>query len=101
MDALRVGVHWSTAVSGRSHRVAQVFCSALPLSYSRADPHDWKPLAVAVLRATYEATLYVAAIKAATSGRRQVRRQCTLRPLLHVHCVRVAARDSHAALLPC
>lgn len=42
------------------HRVTQVFCSALPVSYGVRSPH-WEPLARLVLEACYEATLLAAA----------------------------------------
>ena len=60
--ALRVGVMWDTQVKPpATHRVCQVFTSALPVAYAKATKSaDWAPFASLVLRATYEATLRVA-----------------------------------------
>jgi len=64
--ALRVGVHWDTEVKGGSHRVCQVFSSALPVAYAKSvRSNDWAPFACAVLDATYVATLTVATLLAA------------------------------------
>ena len=74
---MRVGVHWDTAVRrGRRpdespHRVCQVFSSAVPCSYAKnTSSGDWAPLAKAILDATYEATLAVAALLARQRGAR-------------------------------
>jgi hypothetical protein len=68
IGALQVGVHWSTEVTlqrGESHRVCQVFSSALPLAYYKSVRSiDWEPLAKIVLDATYEATFAAAALLA-------------------------------------
>ena len=71
--ALRVGVHWNTqARPPHTHRVCQVYASALPVAYGRAArAAEWEPFARLVLRAAYEATLAVGALKARESGRRQ------------------------------
>merc|ERR1712216_919638 len=62
---LRVGVHWDTEVKGGAHRVCQVFCSALPISFGKGTKKDdWKLFATAVLNGTYEATLAAGAILA-------------------------------------
>ena len=68
--ALRVGVHWETqAKPPHTHRVCQVYASALPVAYaSSTRPADWEPFARLVLRAAYEATLAVGACKAAEAG---------------------------------
>ena len=68
---LRVGVQvgcqvtaldWGRRLVGdRDHAVTQVFGSACSVAYSRNAPAKWKPLASLVLRASYEATLLVAA----------------------------------------
>mgnify|MGYP006139351503 CR=1 FL=1 len=62
-SALRAGVHWDTATEATPpHRVAQVFCSAVPVAYARgASDADWEPLARLALEASYEATLLVGA----------------------------------------
>merc|ERR1712159_535226 len=71
--ALRVGVHWETqARPPHTHRVCQVYASALPVAYGRAArAAEWEPFARLVLRAAYEATLAVGALKARDAGRRQ------------------------------
>jgi hypothetical protein len=71
--ALRVGVHWETqARPPHTHRVCQVYASALPVAYGRAARSaEWEPFARLVLRAAYEATLAVGALKARDAGRRQ------------------------------
>jgi hypothetical protein len=71
-SALRVGVHAETQVKPPlAHRVAQVFCSALPVAYCRDKMIDelvWEPFARLVLRASYEATLAIGAGRAASSS---------------------------------
>ena len=42
--------------------MSQVFCSALPVSYSRIPPQRWEPFARLVLEGAYEATLWAAAL---------------------------------------
>ena len=70
IGALRVGVHAATqARPPLTHRVAQVFCSALPVAYIRGTHKfltdaDWE-LARVVLCGAYEATLAVGAWRAA------------------------------------
>ena len=73
--ALRVGVHWSTSVTPPyEHRVAQVYASALPCAYARGTKErDWEPFARLVLRAAYEATLAVAAVKSQEAGGARVK----------------------------
>lgn len=69
-DALRslltVGLHHDVqitdpAVSDPLH-VTQVFCSALPVAYTKLEPALWEPFARLVLEAAYEATLLAAAL---------------------------------------
>eukprot|EP00039_Didymoeca_costata_P002920 m.63827 g.63827 ORF g.63827 m.63827 type:complete len:380 (+) comp11606_c0_seq5:189-1328(+) len=68
----RVGVHWETETAkpkrggkGTGHRVCQVYCSAVPVSYVKTTPSaDWHPLASAALQAGFEGTLNVAALQA-------------------------------------
>ena len=60
---LRIGVHWDVEVTdeGAGHRVSQVYCSALPVSYNRIRKTEhWARFATLVLEAAYEATLLVA-----------------------------------------
>lgn len=68
MGALRghlaVGVHSNvdvTDVQGPGRPVVtQVYCSALPIAYTRIEGADWQPFANLVLEAAYEATLLAA-----------------------------------------
>ena len=72
--ALRVGVHWSTQVAPpRTHRVAQVFASALPIAYASGPPREWEPFARLVLRSAYEATLLAARYLSASGNNRRVK----------------------------
>jgi hypothetical protein len=65
---LRVGIHSDvevTEVAGPDrHRVSQVFCSALPIAYSRVPAAQWEPFAVLVLEAAYEATMWATVLNA-------------------------------------
>lgn len=64
-DALRVGVHWETQVKPPlTHRVTQVYASAVPVAYSNTRASDWAPFARLVLRGAYRATMAVACCKA-------------------------------------
>lgn len=77
---IRVGVQWSTEVAPPgTHRVTQVFCSALPISYWRDKGIDISytkqhhRLAIAVLRGAFKATLAVAALRANTLKKERVK----------------------------
>lgn len=79
MESLRVGVHWDTEVVRSTqgdnevspHRVAQVYCSALPIAYDyTASASDWEPFAQLVLNGLYQATLAVGSILAQQRGER-------------------------------
>lgn len=63
---LRVGVHSDVEVTdveaAHRPRVSQVFCSALPITYSPVPSAHWKPFASLVLEAAYEATLLAAVL---------------------------------------
>jgi len=63
---LRVGIQWDTEVTiaQTRHTVTQVYCSALPVSYSNHPSALWEPFARLVLEAAYEATLLVAVLNA-------------------------------------
>jgi len=65
---LRIGLHWDVEVTdSASHRrpiVSQVFCSALPIAYTRLGHANWQPFASLILEATYEATLQAAILNA-------------------------------------
>lgn len=64
-----MGVHWDTqARPPHTHRVAQVYASALPVAYANTQAADWEPFARAVLRGAYDATLSVARCKALQQG---------------------------------
>jgi hypothetical protein len=71
-DVLRrklcIGVHSdveATEATGE-HRplVSQVFCSALPVAYSRVPSSHWERFACLVLEAAYEATMWAAVLNA-------------------------------------
>ena len=71
---LRIGVQWNTEVTlpGAGHRVTQVYCSALPITYSHIPTDKWERFAQLILDATYEATLTCAALNAQHSSNRMV-----------------------------
>lgn len=71
---LRVGLHHDVEVTlnGAGHRVTQIYGSALPVAYGSGRPAQWAPFARLVLEASYEATLYAAALTAAQSGNPRV-----------------------------
>ncbi len=64
---LKVGVHRDVEVTDSisaedAHRlvVSQVFCSALPVSYTEVPPIHWRAFASLVLEAAYESTMWAA-----------------------------------------
>lgn len=59
---MRIGVQSDAQVTllGCQHRVKQVFCSALPVAYSKYPAAQWEQFARFILDAAYEATLFVA-----------------------------------------
>lgn len=59
---LKVGLQWNTEVtiSTNKHKVSQIYCSALPISYNTLPYLLWEPFARLILEATYEATFYAA-----------------------------------------
>jgi hypothetical protein len=63
-DRLRVGLHRDVEVTGIAPGllVSQVFCSALPVAYTRIPSARWRAFATLVLEAAYEATLWAAAL---------------------------------------
>jgi len=71
---LRVGIQRNTQVTldDANHRVAQVYCSAVPVTYSGLPDDLWERFARLVLEAAYEATLLAGIINAANSGNRRV-----------------------------
>jgi hypothetical protein len=72
LDVLRgklcVGIHRDVEVTDaqgqRRPMVSQVFCSALPVSYTNVAPVLWKEFASLVLEAAYEATMLAAVLNA-------------------------------------
>lgn len=65
---LHQGVQVTDAAAVDGQRVSQVFCSALPVAYSRVGAALWEPLARLVLEAAYEATLLAAAVQRRSGG---------------------------------
>jgi len=59
---LMVGVQADTeiTVGNSSHRVTQVFCSALPIAYSEIAAENWNHFPRLILDATYEMVFYAA-----------------------------------------
>lgn len=57
---LKIGIQWNSEVvfSKNKHRVSQIYCSALPVSYNIIDYYYFEPFSRLILEATYEATLY-------------------------------------------
>jgi hypothetical protein len=66
-DLIRVGLHSGVQVTDAEEAnimVSQVFCSALPVSYTNIPADRWKSFAMLVLEGAYEATLWAAVINA-------------------------------------
>jgi hypothetical protein len=59
---LKVGIQSNTEVTSsiNAHLVTQIYCSALPVSYSQIDPILFETFSKLILEATYEATFYAA-----------------------------------------
>lgn len=59
---LRIGVQWDSEVtiSENGNLITQVYCAALPISYSDIEEELWSDFAKIILEAAYEATFYVA-----------------------------------------
>jgi hypothetical protein len=78
IDALRskvrVGIQWDTQVTLNhcEHLVSQIYCSAVPVSYSRLPLPQWERLARLVLEAAYEATFAAAAIQHSKSNNKNL-----------------------------
>jgi hypothetical protein len=71
MDSITFGTQWDTQVGESApgvaieccSKVAQIYCSALPVAYNRKLPSSaWTHFATAVLQSVYEATFAVAAV---------------------------------------
>ena len=87
MDSVTFGTQWDTQVgdtpqnAGNApqpsewlHKVAQIYCSALPVAYNKAfPPSDWTHFATAVLQAAYEATFAAAAVLSRERGNDRVK----------------------------
>jgi hypothetical protein len=73
---LRVGLHKDVGVTeqraARDMRVTQVYCSALPVAYTRIPAVEWTGFASLILEAAYEATLLSAVLNAAHGGSRRL-----------------------------
>ena len=69
-----VGVQLKAQVTigDASHLVTQVFCSALPISYSDLPAPKWDQFPRLILDATYEATFHVAVQNYAATGCRKL-----------------------------
>ena len=65
---LSVGLHQDVEVTDvevpNRPIVSQIFCSALPVSYSNVPPAEWKTFASLILEAAYEATLWAGLLNA-------------------------------------
>lgn len=73
---LRVGLHRDVGVTepgaAPDARVTQVYCSALPVAYSRIPEAEWAGFASLILEAAYEATLLAGLLNAARGASRRV-----------------------------
>jgi hypothetical protein len=71
---LRIGIQWNTQVTldGCSHCVAQAYCSAVPVSYSRLSADNWEGFARLILEAAYEATICTGILNAQRTGNKTV-----------------------------
>jgi len=71
---LRIGIQWNTEVtlSDSKHTVTQVYCSALPVAYSKHPLHLWAEFARIVLEASYEATICTGILNYRKTGNNKV-----------------------------
>lgn len=71
---LEVGIQWDSEVTiGPSrHQVSQLYCSAMPVGYSRLAPPRWERFARLVLESAYEATFCAAVLNLARTGSNQL-----------------------------
>ncbi len=69
---LKIGIHWNvqvtTSLENQQPIVSQVFCSALPVAYNKANPSSWSRIAQLILEASYEATLLTGIINKKSNG---------------------------------
>ena len=64
MENLKIGIHWQTDVCQNSHRICQVFCSALPVAYNSQNIEEWECFARLILEGFYKGLLLVGGISA-------------------------------------
>ncbi|MGF3026631.1 hypothetical protein ACQVP2_27900 [Methylobacterium aquaticum] len=72
---LRLGLHTDVDVTdgpAPRQRVSQIFCSALPVAYTRLAREAWAPFARLVLEAAYEGTLLVGLLNVARGASNRV-----------------------------
>jgi hypothetical protein len=71
---LKVGVHSDVQVTLNdcTHVVTQVYCSAMPVAYTRHSSELWRVFAQLILDAAYEATFCAAAINAPRTGNKSL-----------------------------
>lgn len=71
---LKVGIQWNTQVTlcDSKNLVTQIYCSALPVSYSSIPSSKWEIFARLILESTYESTLHTALINYENTGNRNV-----------------------------
>ena len=71
---LKIGIQWDTEVTNAEEKqiVTQVYCSALPVSYTLIDSSYWESFARLILEATYEATFCTALLNYNHTGNNQL-----------------------------
>ena len=71
---IKVGIQEDTQVTQGdcTHRVSQVYCSALPMAYHEHSHQAWQLFANIVLEAAYEATLHYGLLQKQRTGNRTV-----------------------------
>lgn len=69
-NTLRVGIQWNSEVTitPNRHKVSQIYCSALPVTYNKSDATYWESFSRIILEATYEATLYAGVLNMVNNG---------------------------------
>ena len=73
-ECLKIGIQWDTEVtiSDPTQIVSQVYCSALPVSYSQVETAYCEGFARLILEATYEATFHAALLNYQKTGSNKV-----------------------------
>jgi hypothetical protein len=71
---LRVGIQSNTEITilDKKQYVTQVYCSALPIGYTRIETKEWELFARLILEGTYEATFYAALKNFESTGNNQL-----------------------------